>query len=101
MDVLPDNIRMAGIDQSALLRRRYVSFPPLVFLTLADLIATAGILSCFISSYQYIIDVYGTNAASALSALTFVRYTVTGGAVMFTEPMYERLGGSLMFSPRD
>ncbi|GAA6059059.1 hypothetical protein JCM10212_002030 [Sporobolomyces blumeae] len=51
-----------------------------------------GILTCFISSYQYTIDAYLSTAASALSALTLVRYPVSGGSVLFMGPMYERLG---------
>ncbi|KAM0792584.1 hypothetical protein ACM66B_005245 [Microbotryomycetes sp. NB124-2] len=51
-----------------------------------------AIMSCFISSYQYIIDAYSQYAASALSVLTFVRYIVSGAAVMFTGPMFKSLG---------
>ncbi|GAA5921872.1 hypothetical protein JCM1841_000954 [Sporobolomyces salmonicolor] len=51
-----------------------------------------GILTCFISSYQYIIDAYLSTAASGLSALTFVRYPISGGSVLFTGPMFSRLG---------
>ncbi|TFK48438.1 MFS general substrate transporter [Heliocybe sulcata] len=52
----------------------------------------AGILTCFISSYQYIIDAYESYAASALSSLTLIRYVACGGAVMWTAPMFEKLG---------
>ncbi|KZT25364.1 MFS general substrate transporter [Neolentinus lepideus HHB14362 ss-1] len=52
----------------------------------------AGILCCFISSYQYIIDAYESYAASALSSLTLIRYNVSGGAVLWTTPMFKRLG---------
>ncbi|KAK4053167.1 hypothetical protein OIV83_001902 [Microbotryomycetes sp. JL201] len=51
-----------------------------------------AIMSCFISSYQYMIDAYSQYAASALSVLTFVRYIVSGAAVMFTGPMFKSLG---------
>jgi len=51
-----------------------------------------GILCCFISSYQYIIDAYLSTAASALSTLTLVRYPISGAAVMFTGPMFTSLG---------
>ncbi|BGP12789.1 hypothetical protein JCM10213_007303 [Rhodosporidiobolus nylandii] len=51
-----------------------------------------GILCVFIASYQYIIDAYLSTAASALATLTFVRYPISGGAVMFTGPMYRSLG---------
>ncbi|GAA5865717.1 hypothetical protein JCM3774_004978 [Rhodotorula dairenensis] len=50
-----------------------------------------GFLTCFVSSYLYLIDSYGHAAASALSAVTFLRYVVSGGAVIFTPPMYRRL----------
>ncbi|GAA5968783.1 hypothetical protein JCM8115_002090 [Rhodotorula mucilaginosa] len=50
-----------------------------------------GFLTCFVSSYLYLIDSYGHAAASALSAVTFLRYLVSGGAVLFTPPMYRHL----------
>lgn len=50
-----------------------------------------GFLTCFVSSYLYLIDSYGHVAASALSAVTFLRYLVSGGAVLFTPPMYRHL----------
>ncbi|BGP23112.1 MFS transporter [Rhodotorula toruloides] len=50
-----------------------------------------GILSCFISTYQYLIDSYGHAAASAMSATTFLRYPVAGASVLFTRPMYHHL----------
>lgn len=58
----------------------------------AGILFGAGILTCFISSYQYVIDVYGTGSASALASLTFVRYVASGGAVMFARPLYNNLG---------
>ncbi|KAL8279816.1 hypothetical protein RQP46_007666 [Phenoliferia psychrophenolica] len=51
-----------------------------------------GILSCFISSYQYIIDAYQATAASGLAVLTVVRYPISGAAVLFTGPLYSKLG---------
>ncbi|GAA6001804.1 hypothetical protein JCM10207_002328 [Rhodosporidiobolus poonsookiae] len=51
-----------------------------------------GILAVFIASYQYMIDAYLATAASALAVLTFVRYPISGGAVLFTGPMYKSLG---------
>ena len=50
----------------------------------AGIIFGAGILTCFISSYAYCIDVYKAGSATVLGSLTFVRYIVSGGAVMFT-----------------
>ncbi|KAL9616078.1 MAG: hypothetical protein Q9160_009013 [Pyrenula sp. 1 TL-2023] len=52
----------------------------------------AGILTIFISSYQYLIDSFESFAASALVGATFVRYTVAGGAVVYSIPMYKNLG---------
>ncbi|BFZ53575.1 hypothetical protein PYCC9005_000602 [Savitreella phatthalungensis] len=51
-----------------------------------------GILGIFIPCYQYIIDAYTQYAASGLAAITFLRYLVSGGAVIFTIPMYKNLG---------
>lgn len=52
-----------------------------------------GSLSCFISSYMYIIDVYQINAATPLATLVFLRYIVAGaGAITFTRPMFEGIG---------
>lgn len=83
---------------------------------LSQVLFGTGILSIFIASYQYIIvslrvlyfppmllklidrsqDAYLSTAASALATLTFVRYPISGGAVMFTPAMYNNLG---MLSP--
>ena len=41
-----------------------------------------GILCIFLSTYQYIIDVYERYAASALAAFTVVRYIASGGMVV-------------------
>lgn len=57
------------------------SLPPWPALS-AGVLFGAGILSVFISSYQFIMDVYGTGSASALASLTFVRYLASGGAAM-------------------
>ncbi|BGP38291.1 hypothetical protein JCM10449v2_002222 [Rhodotorula kratochvilovae] len=50
-----------------------------------------GVWCCFYSTFLYTIDSYGHKAASALAALTFLRYPIAGGAVLFTPFMYERL----------
>ncbi|KPV76631.1 uncharacterized protein RHOBADRAFT_52611 [Rhodotorula graminis WP1] len=54
-----------------------------------------GIWSSFYSAFLYCIDSYGHKAASALAALTFLRYPIAGAAVLFTPPLYERLGPHL------
>ena len=51
-----------------------------------------GILSVFISSYQYIIDSYEIYAASALASVTLLRYFAAGGMVVVGIPFYENLG---------
>lgn len=58
----------------------------------ASVLVGIGILSVFISSYQYVIDAYGIYAASALASFTFVRYMCSGAAVMFAYPMFVNLG---------
>jgi DHA1 family multidrug resistance protein-like MFS transporter len=49
-------------------------------------------MGIFIAAYQYIIDSYETESASALSSITFMRYMVVGGMVIADMPMYEALG---------
>jgi multidrug resistance protein len=51
-----------------------------------------GILTIFISCYQYLIDSYELFAASALASVTVVRYVASGGMVVVAIPMYENLG---------
>ena len=51
-----------------------------------------GILTIFISCYQYIIDSYEIFAASALASITLIRYVVAGGMVEVAIPMYSTLG---------
>ena len=46
-----------------------------------------GILSIFITSYQYVIDSYEQYSASALAMLTLVRYVAAGGMVEVAIPM--------------
>lgn len=46
----------------------------------------------FVAVYQYIIDSYETESASALSSITFMRYIVAGGMVVADMKMYETLG---------
>lgn len=51
-----------------------------------------GILTIFISIYQYVVDSYEMYAASALGVTTFVRFLAAGGMMEVTIPMYENLG---------
>lgn len=46
----------------------------------AGIVVGAGLLACFISSYQYIIDVHKEGSATALGALTFTSYLISGGS---------------------
>lgn len=62
----------------------------------SDLVAAGlfgfSLMGIFTASYQYILDSYETNAASALSSITFLRYAVAGGMVIAGQPMYQGLG---------
>ena len=46
----------------------------------------------FISSYQYIIDVYEIYSASALASVTLIRYVAAGGMTVVGIPFYENMG---------
>ncbi|KAK5071782.1 hypothetical protein LTR64_004441 [Lithohypha guttulata] len=50
-----------------------------------------ALMALFTSAYHYLLDAYGTNSSSALGAVTFVRYAVSGGVVIATNPLYEAL----------
>lgn len=62
----------------------------------------SGLAACFCfgivlnamytSSYEYIIDSYGDNAAVALASITMMRYLIAGGMVMAARPMYRGIG---------
>lgn len=58
----------------------------------ATVLTGIGILSVFISCYQYIIESYGIYSASALASVTLIRYLAAGGMVVAASPMYENLG---------
>ncbi|EHK45901.1 hypothetical protein TRIATDRAFT_182617, partial [Trichoderma atroviride IMI 206040] len=51
-----------------------------------------GILSVFVSTYMYLIDMYEVYAASALTMITLVRYVASGGMIEISLPMYKNLG---------
>jgi hypothetical protein len=59
---------------------------------LASVFFGYGILTVFISTYQYLIDSYEVYAASALTMATLVRYVAAGGMIEVTIPMYKNLG---------
>ena len=50
-----------------------------------------ALMALFISTYQYLLDTYGTNAASAMAAVTLMRYFASGGMVLATGPLYNAL----------
>lgn len=52
-------------------------------------ICWAGI---YVAIYQYILDVYGIYADSALAPITFLRYWASGGVNLITRPWYGNIG---------
>ncbi|KAG9566916.1 MFS general substrate transporter, partial [Aureobasidium melanogenum] len=46
----------------------------------------------FVSSYSYIINIYGTYSSSALGSVTMARYFVAAGMVVAARPMYQGIG---------
>lgn len=46
----------------------------------------------FVSSYSYIINIYGTYSSSALGSVTMARYFVAAGMVVAARPMYMGIG---------
>ncbi|KAI4722899.1 MFS general substrate transporter [Aureobasidium sp. EXF-10727] len=46
----------------------------------------------FVSSYSYIINIYGTWSSSALGSVTMARYFVAAGMVVAARPMYQGIG---------
>ncbi|KAJ9137857.1 MFS general substrate transporter [Pleurostoma richardsiae] len=51
-----------------------------------------NLLATFISTYGYLIDTFERFAASALVAITFIRYCAGGAMVVVAIPMFENLG---------
>lgn len=51
-----------------------------------------GMMQVFYTSYLYIIDSYRSNSASALSALTLIRYNCSAGMTHISRPMFDNLG---------
>jgi hypothetical protein len=58
----------------------------------ASVVCGYGILTIFITIYQYLIDAYETFAASALVAVTVVRYIASGAFAVIGVPWYQNLG---------
>jgi multidrug resistance protein len=51
-----------------------------------------GVITIFISSYMYLIEVYQSSAASALAFVTFMRYLCAGGMTVVGIPFYRNMG---------
>ena len=51
-----------------------------------------SMLATYISATQYLIDAFESHAATALVMVTFVRYSVAGGMVEVSIPMYKNIG---------
>ena len=58
----------------------------------ASVVFGYGLITIFISSYMYLIDVYEAFAASALTLATLVRYCCAGGMTMVGIPFYKNMG---------
>ncbi|KAK0528732.1 hypothetical protein OC834_003952 [Tilletia horrida] len=71
----------------------WTSFPSISFASpmLAGALLGAGILFVFVGLFNYIIDAYLANAASALAANTVCRSAAGAGFPLFASQMYERL----------
>lgn len=62
------------------------------FIPGSNAVNLTGIQLTFSLGLNYIIDVYRLNAASAISANTFLRSTAAAGFPLFATPMYHNLG---------
>jgi DHA1 family multidrug resistance protein-like MFS transporter len=51
-----------------------------------------SLTAIFVSSYSYIINIYGTWSSSALGSVTMARYLVAAGMVVAARPMYQGIG---------
>lgn len=59
---------------------------------MASVLFGYGMVAVFITVYMYLIDSYEVYAASALTFITFARYTVSGGMVVVGIPFYRNMG---------
>jgi hypothetical protein len=59
---------------------------------LASVLFGYGVLSVFLSTYQYLIESYEIYAASALAMISLVRYAASGGMNVAMIPIYESIG---------
>jgi DHA1 family multidrug resistance protein-like MFS transporter len=51
-----------------------------------------SLTAIFVSSYSYIINIYGTWSSSALGSVTMARYLVAAGMIVAARPMYQGIG---------
>jgi DHA1 family multidrug resistance protein-like MFS transporter len=51
-----------------------------------------SLTAIFVSSYSYIINIYGTWSSSALGSVNMARYLVAAGMVVAARPMYQGVG---------
>ncbi|KAF2664370.1 MFS multidrug transporter-like protein [Microthyrium microscopicum] len=56
------------------------------------MLATCGIFSIYLATFNYLADVYGVYASSALAAQSFCRNMAGGAIPLFTGAMYHKLG---------
>ena len=59
----------------------------------------AGVQVVLLQSLAYLIDIYTTNANSAISGTVVVRSLIGGGFPLFAVPMYQRLGVCFLSLP--
>jgi hypothetical protein len=64
----------------------------------ASVVCGYGILTIFITIYQYLIDAYETFAASALVSVTVIRYVVSGGMAVAGVPWYNSMGSAYVLT---
>ncbi|SMY23435.1 unnamed protein product [Zymoseptoria tritici ST99CH_1A5] len=64
----------------------------------ASVLCGYGILTIFITIYQYLIDAYETFAASALVSITVIRYVASGGFAVIGVPWYENIGAAYVLT---
>jgi len=54
-----------------------------------------GVQVVLLQSLAYLVDIYTTNANSAISGTVMIRSLIGGGFPLFAVPMYQRFGVSL------
>ncbi|KIW86443.1 hypothetical protein Z517_01840 [Fonsecaea pedrosoi CBS 271.37] len=79
----------------------WTSYPSIHWMvpTIAIGVATMGILSIYLAVFNYLADVYGTSASSAIAAQSFCRNALGGVFPLVTTQMYKAMttGGASSF----